>query len=167
MRIYARKYKWYKDLFFQCHILRDKAIQQIMFDNKRGVLKYFLPWTYHCKYIAIMENDGKTKRFSITTFRKDSEKGGYWIAGFVPAKMQNKGLGIYAGITFINEFFKTHPEATILSASRAANVRAFRTTLSMGFQCDVQDNRHFESSLTREQFDNDFVHYMMKRGGIE
>lgn len=167
MRIYAREYKWYKDLFFQCHILWDKSVQRYMFDNKRGILAYFCPWTYYCKYICIMEDGGMRRKFSITTFREDPEKGGYWIAGFVPAKMQNRGLGIYAGITFINEFFKTHPDATILSSSNALNRRAFKTTLSMGFYCYEEDNRHFESSLTKEQFDNDFVHYMMRRGGIE
>ena len=166
MKIYARRYRWYKDLFFQCLILFDKDIQTTMFDKRWKIIKYFKPSKNMVKYIAIKEHNGKKTRMGIAKFTRKSLENNFWIAGLVPKKLQDKGVGIYAGIACINELFKKHPDCTVFSASRSSNMRAIRTTTSFGFKVLVQDDRHFESSLTKEQFDNDFVRYIKKRGNI-
>lgn len=166
MKIYARRYKWYKDLFFQCNILFDKSTQTIMFDKRWKVIKYFMPSKFMEKYIAIKEENGKRKRLGIGKFIRKNSEDNYWIAGYVPKKHQDKGYGIYAGIACINELFKHHPECTVYSASRSSNTRAVRTTTSFGFKILVEDDKHFESSITKEQFDNDFVRYIKKRSNI-
>ena len=62
MRIFARKYKWYKDLFFQCNVLFDKSIQNSMFDSSRNALSYFVPNRFCAKYVAIKEQEGKEEK---------------------------------------------------------------------------------------------------------
>ena len=166
MRIYARKYKWYKDVFFQCHILFDKDIQKIMFDRRWHVIKYFKPSKNAEKYIAIKEHDGVKTRMGIIRFTRKTDENNYSIAGFIPKKQQNKGYGIFTAIACIGELFKRHPDCKVLSSSRASNMRAVRTTSSIGFEILVQDDKHFESSLTKDQFDNDFVRYLKKRNNI-
>lgn len=166
MKIYARRYRWYKDLFFQCNILFDKQIQKTMFDRRWKVFKYFLPSKNIEKYIVIKEQNGSKKRLGIAKFTRKTQDNVYWIAGFVPKKQQDRGLGIYVGITAINEQFKNHPNCMIYTSSRSSNMRAVRTTSSFGFKILVQDDRHVESSLTKEQFDNAFVRYIKKRGNI-
>lgn len=168
MRIYAREYKWYKDLFFQCHVLFDKSIQNIMFDNRRKALGYFMPGRFFAKYTVIRVNDDGTKeRTAIGAFLKDHRKNVCWIAGFVPTEMQNKGLGVYGGIACLNELFKRSPDCTVYSASYSSNTRAVRVTTSIGFRLYVQDEKHFEASLTKEQFDNEFVRQIKRRCNIE
>ena len=167
MRIYARKYKWYKDLFYQCNVLFDKSVQKDMFDSSRSALSYFIPGRFCAKYVAIKEHEGKKEKICIGAFMKDQRENVCWIAGFVPSKIQNKGFGIYGGVACVNELFKEHPQYTILSASNARNNRAVRVTSSMGFQIYVQDERHFESSLTKEQFDNEFVKLIKNRYNIK
>lgn len=166
MNTIIRPYVWYKDLWFQLQILTDKSIQYYMFDNMRGVLRYFMPWTYAVKYVCIIENNQKKKKISIATFTKRKD-GLYSIAGFIPTKMQNHGYGIYAGIAYVKTFFESHPNATIYSSSASYNERAYKTTKSMGFQLIIQDERHYASSLTREQFNNEFVKNIIVRAGIK
>lgn len=167
MRIYARKYKWYKDLFYQLNVLFDKSIQNSMFDSGRNALSYFKPSRFCAKYVAIKEQDGKKEKICIAAFMKDSRKDVCWIAGFVPSKIQNKGFGIYGAVASLNELFKEHPQYTVFSASNASNTRAVRVTSSIGFQVYTQDEKHFESSLTKEQFDNEFVRYIKDRYNIK
>ena len=166
MNTIVRPYVWYKDIWFQLQILKDKSIQYYMFDNMRVVLRYFMPWTYCVKYVCIIENNQISKKISIVTFTKRKD-GLYSIAGFIPTKMQNRGYGIYAGIAFVKYFFQSYPNATIYSCSASYNERAFRVTKSMGFQLITQDKRHYASSLTKEQFNNEFVKKIIDRAGIK
>lgn len=166
MKIYARKYRWYKDLFFQCHILFDKETQTTMFDKRWKVYKYFMPSKNMEKYIVIKEQNNKKKRLGITKFTRKTKENNYWIAAFVPQKQRNKGIGIYGGVASINELFKKHPNCTIYSSSRSSNLRAVRTTSSLGFTILVQDDKHIESALTKEKFDNGFVRYIITRYNI-
>ncbi|MCI6703359.1 MAG: hypothetical protein MR455_08605 [Prevotella sp.] len=138
-----------------------------MFDNKRKVFEYFKPGKFFVKYVVIREINGKKDKIAIVAFARGKRKEDFWIAGFVPTAMQNKGLGIYSGIAGLNELFKIKPSCTAFSASYSHNTRAVRATTSMGFHINVQDDKHFESSLTREQFDNDFVRQIKKRCNIE
>ena len=167
MRIFARKYKWYKDLFFQCNVLFDKSIQNSMFDSSRNALSYFVPNRFCAKYVAIKEQEGKEEKICIAAFMKDRREDACWIAGFVPSKIQNKGFGIYGAVASWNELFKEHPRLTVFSASNARNTRAVRVTSSIGFHIYIQDERHCESSLTKEQFDNEFVGYIKDRYNIK
>jgi len=167
MKIYARKYVWYRDLIFQCQILFDSSIQHLMFDNKQKVIRYLLPAENKIKYVAIKEQDGKRTRIGIAQFTRDLKTNCWWIAGFIPTPMQNKGLGIYVGVASINEFFKRNPDCSVYSGSFSYNTRAVRTTNSLGFTIYVQDERHFEGALTKEQFNNEFVNYIKERCHIE
>ena len=167
MKIYAKKYKWYRDFFFQCQILFDKSIQHFMFDNKRKMIDYFLPSNYEVKYVVVRENEGVTKKISIMTFMKDKRDGVFWIAGFVPTRMQNKGLGLYGAIASLHELFKLYPQCEVISASYSFNTRSVRVSKSIGFSMYVQDECHFEGSLTKEQFDNEFVFRVKKRLNME
>lgn len=165
MKTIVRPYKWYKDFIFQFQIFTDKSIQYYMFDNIWKTLDYLLPWKYEVKYICIMKDQEKMQKVAIAKFTKETN-GVYAIAGFVPTNMQNRGLGIYAGIAVINHFFRSHPNAIIRSCSYAFNERAFKTTKCMGFKLNIQDERHYESILTKEFFDNDFVNKIKERVGI-
>lgn len=163
MRVSVREYRWYKDLFFQCQILFDDSIQRFMFDNKRKLIRYILPSKDVIKFVAIREQNGKKKRIGIAQFTKGHISDSWWIAGFIPTRLQNKGLGVYVGTASINELFKRYPNCTIFSGSFSFNYRAVRTTTSLGFKTYLQDEQHFESSLTKKQFDNEFVRFVKKR----
>lgn len=163
MRIYARKYKWYKDLFFQCNVLFDRSVRKDMFDNWRKVFAYFLPCRFYAKYVVIKEHANKKLKIAIGAFLKGENNDVCWIAGFVPYQNQNKGIGVYAGVACLNELFKEHPKCTVFSASHAYNTRAVRVTVSLGFRIYVQDEKHVESTITKEQFYNEFVSSIMRR----
>ena len=165
MKTLVRPYHWYRDFWFQFQIVTDKSIQRFMFDDKRRVLGYFLPWKYEAKYICVLENDGVKRKIAMASFSQNHDKT-YSIAGFVPTKIQNRGYGIYAAVAIINHFFKSFPEAVVRSGSFSFNERAYRTTKSVGFQLDIQDDKHFDSTLTVDQFDNDFVRKIKIRAGI-
>ena len=167
MRVYVRKYRWYRDLFFQCHVLFDESIQHIMFDNLRKTLGYFMPGRFYEKYVVVMEQESSKERRAVCAFLKDPRKDVCWIAGFVPTRMQNKGMGVYGAVAGINELFKKHPSCTVLSASYAHNKRAIRVTTALGFRLYVNDDRHYEGSMTKAQFDNDFVKRIMRRCNIQ
>lgn len=165
MRTTVRRYQWYRDFGFQFQIVTDSSIQHFMFDNKRKVVNYFLPWKYKVKYVCMMECDGIKKKIAMAKFSKVKGET-YSIAGFVPTKIQNRGYGIYAAVAIINHFFKSFPNAVVRSGSFSFNERAYKTTKSVGFQLDVHDENHFDSTLTSEQFNNDFVRKIMIRAGI-
>lgn len=166
MRILAREYKWYKDFWFQCNVLFDKSLQNIMFDNTLKTLEYFLPFRFCAKYVVIRECNGKKEKVGFAAFLKDRRKKVCWIVGFVPTNEQNKGIGIYGGVACINELFNKFPDYTIFSSSHAYNKRAVRATKSFGFHM-VSVGEHFEGSLTKKQFDNVFVKDIKKRCNIE
>lgn len=165
--IYAREYKWYKDLFFHFRIF-DRSVQHFMFDNKHMMLEYFFPRYFEKKYTIFRQIGKKKERISIISFLKDRREDVYWIDGFVPTRNQNKGLGIYAAVASLSKFFSEHPDCTVISSSYSFNTRAIRTTKSIGFTTIVQDDHHFEGSLTKQQFeDNEFVNLIKKRCNIE
>lgn len=165
MKTTVRRYIWYKDIWFQLQILTDKTIQHYMFDNMLGVLRFFLPWTYDIKLICFIHKNGKKKRVGIAKFTQRKENL-YSIAGFIPTKLHNRGYGLYSGVAIIKYFFEHYPYATIHSCSASYNKRAYKTTKAMGFQLNVEDERHFDSTLTIEQFNNDFVRKIKERAGI-
>lgn len=165
MKTLVRPYHWYRDFWFQFQIVTDKSIQRFMFDDKRRVLGYFLPWKYEAKYVCLLEHNGVKRKIAMAKFSQNHDKT-YSIAGFVPTKIQNRGYGIYSGVAFINHFFNYYPNAIIRSGSFAFNTRAFKTTKCMGFELKAQDENHFDSTLTSEQFDNEFVRTIKSRAGI-
>ena len=95
-----------------------------------------------------------------------SEGNKFEIAGGIPSKLQNSGIGIYSCIAIVNQFFQERPDAIIISCASANNVRSFRLVTSIGFKLIKQDDRHFETFLTREMFHNDFTNSVKLRIGL-
>jgi hypothetical protein len=51
----------------------------------------------------------------------------------------------------------------VRSGAFLTNPRSFRTTSSIGFTLDKKDENHFENSITKDLFDNDFANRIKKR----
>lgn len=165
MKVYVRKTNYLKDLFFYIEVLLNPETKKMMFEGSGNLWRYFFPWRYYRRYVCIAKKNGKTVKIALAQFSK-GKPGEFWIAGAVNKESINSGMGIYAGIAFIDQFFKEQPSAIIKSGSFSFNERAYRTTLSFGFQLDTKDDKHFESSLTKEMFDNEFVRKIKERANI-
>lgn len=162
MTIRVRNTSFLRNPFFYLRVLSNSETQKLMFDRKILVWRYLFSPKYECKYICQSLRDGRWKSIALAQISK-GEDGVYWLAGAIPKDSFNSGNGLYAAVAIVSEFFKTHPDAVLKSGSFFFNKRAFRTTEAIGFRLEKKDDEHFESSITKEQFDNDFVRKIKNR----
>jgi len=147
-------------------VFLNQETQSLVFDRTSLLWRYVFSRSYECRYVCQQYVDNHWHSVAIAHFSKNIDNE-YWIAGAVPRRSFNSGIGIYTAVAFINEFFKEHPHAIVKSGSFISNVRAYRTTLSLGFVLDKKDDRHFESSLSKGQFNNEFVNKIRSRINLD
>ena len=162
MKFRIRKASLLRDLPFYIRVLRNKETQTLMFDRRSMVWSYiFLP-KCKCKYVCQRFVNGHWESVSVAHFVKGQNEV-YWMSGAIPRELYNSGIGIYAAVAFLDSFFKSHPNAIVKSGAFLSNPRSFRTTTSIGFTLDKKDDNHFENSITKELFNNDFANKIKKR----
>jgi hypothetical protein len=133
-----------------------------MFDRASLIWSYMFSPKYECRYVCQQFINGRWKSVSIAQFSK-SKDNIFWMSGAVPRELYNSGIGIYTAVAYLEKFFKTHPNAVVKSGAFLNNTRSFRMTQSIGFKLERQDDNHFESYITKEQFNNDFANRIKKR----
>jgi len=165
MVFYVRHMYFFSDLGFYISIFKDKATRDFIFDGVWKMLLFFSPWRHPYQYVCIAKKNEGERKVAVCHF-SHLEGNKFEIAGGIPSKLQNSGIGIYSCIAFVNQFFQERPDAIIISCASANNVRSFRMVTSIGFKLIKQDDRHFETFLTREMFDNDFTNSVKLRIGL-
>ena len=106
MIIRVRKTSMLKDLPFYLKVLMNSETQTLMFDNKRLLWNYIFFYKYERKYICQSNNgNGRWKSIALAHFSKGKNINEYWIAGAIPKQSFNTGIGIYAAVAFVSEFF--------------------------------------------------------------
>ena len=165
MGYYVRTFNRWFDLPFALGLFRSPVTRRLMFDDLPAVFSFCLSRKYEAKFICIREKESEKEKVSMATFSRG--KGNeYWFSGAIVERYYNSGIGVYACIAMLDNFFRSHPDCVIRSGVFTENTRSLKMLLKVGFEQVEKSDDGFRLRLTGDAFRNDFVEHLKHRYDI-
>ena len=106
---------------------------------------------------SIMDEDGFLKDVGFAHFYY-KEENAYTYVGGVHPKYFNHGYGVYASIAMLSLIYDLMPNIKISTGIYKYNRRSLKADLAIGFTITRETDEKWLLELTKEGFNNDFVH---------
>jgi RimJ/RimL family protein N-acetyltransferase len=117
----------------------------------------------HLKYLISVEKNQDIKNFAFAHFYYNSILNHYDLVGGINPKYFNSGMGVYACIVALSQFFVLYPLATVETQTYKYNTRSYKMLVAIGFSKRKETQEKNILELNSELYENDFVKRILMR----